>query len=139
MQYEQDPDYEFMRGLFNKVLKDNNYENDSIWDWAKKVASPKTHSTMVPPNDMNINNDFKLNETVEKKGNTGQMINSTVMNNLNVTNKNLNTLQVIKEESSQIKKKYTMNNNNNIEQIHSTVFRVGNINTPAQNSINEIE
>ena len=137
MQYEQEPDYDYMKSLFLKVLKDNNYENDSIFDWVKKCSSPKTHSTMVPPNnELFAKDEFKLNISTDKNKvvtPSNALANSTVNNNF--TSKAVNTLQVNRDENSQIRKKFTINNN---EHITSNVFKVNN-NTPYHNSEIEIE
>jgi len=37
--FEQDPDYEYLRGLFKKIMSDNNYEYDYDFDWLKKSTS----------------------------------------------------------------------------------------------------
>jgi len=127
LQYEQDPDYDYLRQLFHKILKENGYENDFLFDWIKKCHSPKTHSTMVPgveiANKENDLNHINLSGEREKKN---IPFNSTV--NINNSNK---AFQIKGED---IKKKSTLNEN-----ITSTVFKIGNINTPAQNSINDIE
>jgi hypothetical protein len=118
-------------------MKDNNLDNDFMFDWVKKISSPKTHSTMVPPLiEQMLKEDFKLNISIEKNNKpvtpSNALINSTVNNNF--TNKVLNTNQVNREENSQIRKKFTLNNGDN--NIASTVFRINNL---QQNSINEIE
>lgn len=91
---------------------------------------------MVPNNEIlnnhniNENNNFKLNITIEKNKlftNTN-MINSTI-------NKPCNTINNNNNDDSKIKKKYHSNNNQNNEHIASTVFKFGNSNDPVNNSI----
>jgi hypothetical protein len=36
MGFEQNPDYEFLRGLFRKVMSKENYAFDNQYDWSSK-------------------------------------------------------------------------------------------------------
>jgi len=35
LSYTDDPDYNYLRGLLEKIMKDNKYESDNVWDWTK--------------------------------------------------------------------------------------------------------
>jgi hypothetical protein len=36
LDFEQEPDYNYLRGLFKKVMEDRGLQHDYIYDWAKK-------------------------------------------------------------------------------------------------------
>jgi len=40
LQFDQDPDYDFMRGLFRGLFLRQGYESDNCYDWTKKKKSP---------------------------------------------------------------------------------------------------
>jgi len=37
--FEEDPDYNYLRDLFKKVLEKNNDKNDFLFDWIKKSST----------------------------------------------------------------------------------------------------
>jgi len=39
MGFEQDPDYEFLRGLFKQVMAVHNFQFDSDFDWISRTIS----------------------------------------------------------------------------------------------------
>jgi hypothetical protein len=39
MGFEQNPEYEFLRGLFRKVMSKENYTFDNQYDWSSKEKS----------------------------------------------------------------------------------------------------
>ena len=150
LKYEHDPDYEYLKNLFTHVLKENKFENDYHYDWVKKNNSPKTHSTMVPNNEIlnninNENNDFKLNLSIDKKKITlkGDTVNPSDIkvsytNNIKKINDNSHkkvTLNDINNENDDIQINVKCNVNNNNEQAASNLFN----NTPRNNSIKDIE
>ena len=36
LDFEQEPDYEYLKGLFRQIMKKFNYEEDFDYDWSKK-------------------------------------------------------------------------------------------------------
>lgn len=43
LSYTDDPDYGYLKSLLEKVMKDNSYEFDTVWDWTKvEIKSEKT-------------------------------------------------------------------------------------------------
>jgi hypothetical protein len=39
MGFEQDPDYEFLRGLFKQVMAVHNFQFDSDFDWISRTVT----------------------------------------------------------------------------------------------------
>ncbi len=44
--FEQDPDYNYLRGLFKTVMQKNKYENDFEFDWVKKLNLDRSKSKL---------------------------------------------------------------------------------------------
>jgi hypothetical protein len=52
LHYEQDPDYNLLRRYFKKVMDDNCFENDLVFDWVKEKDIV---STNIPSNRNQVN------------------------------------------------------------------------------------
>jgi hypothetical protein len=39
LEYTQDPDYKYLKGLLEKIMKDKNYIRDNIFDWTVGISS----------------------------------------------------------------------------------------------------
>ena len=140
LKYEEDPDYEYLKSLFLKVLKDNNYENDLNFDWSKKANSPKTLSTIVPNNDPLNKDEFKLNEELYKNKlsfpNNNQQI--TTIENRKNTIVAFQTLQE-KDDEYDIKNKNKLVTGINNDQNSKTRNYEGNNKLDNQNTFKELE
>jgi casein kinase 1 len=44
--FEEDPDYNYLRGLFKKVMEKNKLENDFEFDWVKKLNLNRSKSNI---------------------------------------------------------------------------------------------
>jgi len=91
--FEQEPDYNYLRGLLKKVLTDNNFNHEAIvFDWEKRRASVSTDSKSVSKNVMNITtNHVSQNDT--SLLNTSQ-INNTVIHEKNKSKNSNNNIQL---------------------------------------------
>lgn len=140
LKYEEDPDYEYLKSLFLKVLKDNNYENDLNFDWSKKANSPKTLSTIVPNNDPLNKDEFKLNEELYKNKlsfpNNNQQI--TTIENRKNTIVAFQTLQE-KDDEYDIKNKNKLVTGINNDQNSKTRNYEGNNKLDNLNTFKELE
>jgi hypothetical protein len=136
MGFEQDPDYEYLRGLFRKVMEDKSYKYDYIYDWIKKgninVESINIQKTQeakkINLQKVDLLGDGNYNKGKLKiDGDDGMKYNNTVAQ----TEPNMNT-QVFNTESNDLKKtnynsKY--NETNGDERKHTNV---ANFNTVVQ-------
>jgi len=96
LSFEQEPDYNYLRGLLKKVLVDSNFNPEVImFDWEKRRGSVSTDSKSVSKNVMNTTtNHVSQNDT--------SLINTSQINN-NITNTN--------DKDKQKDKKNNSNNN----------------------------
>jgi len=83
LQYEQDPDYDYLKGLFKKIMIANNWEYDHKFDWIKELESS---STRVPPTNI-ANNHMMVNN------NPNQLFDSHNVSLEKVKPSNINTLK----------------------------------------------
>ena len=104
MDFEQEPNYEYLRNLFKNVMKNFNYTYDFRYDWMKSQneniqinISPRnniiTHNNIVNIITQSGNNNVKnpiINNEINTNGNTNNNIstNKKVVN-LNDINKNV--------------------------------------------------
>jgi casein kinase I family protein HRR25 len=58
LKYEEKPDYDKLRNLLDKIMKDENYKNDYIFDWTLEEETNKELTT----NDNSINNKNEENK-----------------------------------------------------------------------------
>ena len=70
LSYEEDPDYNYMKNLFNNVMMKNNFEFDYTYDWTQ---CEKKNTIM---------SDFGLNSNNPDMGNNSILINHLQMSNL---------------------------------------------------------
>ena len=128
LQYEQDPDYAFLKNLFINVLKKEGHIIDCYYDWDKmtiryfrdfenyKIKKEKSEKNInITPinknNEINTLNEGKYNQ-VNNTNNTNKVL--TTMNNMDYTmntfisNKNISKVN----NSIQNNKKYLINNKN---------------------------
>ena len=112
LQFTEEPNYEFLFGLFNNAMKKNNIKNDFKFDWCQSSDS----------NNQNINNQFISTENLFSKLKLGEInfkdktekekenennIKDNAINNKNENNDNKNienddNKNIIKEENNNI-------------------------------------
>lgn len=56
MNYEQDPDYDFLRGLFKTIMTNFRLDNDFKFDWIKTYDKNYNSSATLHPNNIVLNN-----------------------------------------------------------------------------------
>jgi len=90
LEFEEEPNYDYLRNLLKKVLSDNNMEIDYIYDWVEEKKNYNenrvTTGEFITTNQSNVS---------EKKNNN--------KNNNNVENKNVNKED---NENNKVKKKF---------------------------------
>ena len=96
MEFEQEPNYEYLRGLFRSVMAKYNYQYDFQYDWIKSqkkeekfTVSNKTTKVIQNQNSNSnlINNNINLNTISNYNNmNTIQNTNSLGKLNLNINN-----------------------------------------------------
>ncbi len=141
LKYEQNPDYEYLKSLFSKILKDNNYENDLSFDWCKRPNSPKTLSTIIPNNDPLNKDEFKLNDEGDKNKISLPVNNQlvTTTDGRKNTNVAFQTMQEIKEDDIDIKNGLKHITGTNIDQYSKSRVIEGVNKLDNQNTFKEIE
>ena len=55
LSYTEDPDYEYLRNLLDKIMKDNNFDNDQIYDWSKLEGKSEKNVVENKENEGNSN------------------------------------------------------------------------------------
>ncbi len=66
LRYEQDPDYEYLRGLFKNVLITYKLENDNKYDWMKSHEKNYNSSfSTLHPNNIVLNNLQHNNQVIK--------------------------------------------------------------------------
>ena len=115
LEYEQDPDYEFLKNLFLKVLKDEGYNLDYYYDWDNDVITMTTADTNQnfvrnELNNLQFNQKNILeNEIVEKNKIIHEEKEAIFEEKKKDNNENNNENNIKEEERDNIK------DNNNIE------------------------
>ena len=131
LEYEQDPDYNYLKQLFLNVLKDQGYELDYYYDWDTETLSNVNNENANLPRDcagvfhkisdlrnnnkdhQNNNEEVVVDEDDDNKKNDVEVKNNEKKNNDNDNNNNdLNKENMV--ERNQENKENTNNNNNYI-------------------------
>lgn len=88
MQFEEEPDYEFLKGLFVKVLKDQKEEVDYMYDWStskptktiEEIKAEKIEGDDIINIDINnmtlisLSNDNQFNQLQQKDQNSNTSV-----------------------------------------------------------------
>lgn len=120
MEFEQEPNYEYTRGLFRNVMNKLNYQYDNQYDWVKPVKKDdSSKGTLYSKNRKNSSkkNNFLTTNNNLSPNNANVIIptNANINNNINI---NLNTIS-------------NYNNNNTIQ--HTNSIGKFNINNDSNN------
>ena len=135
LEYEQDPDYEFLKNLFLKVLKDEGYNLDYYYDWDNDIVTMSTIDTNQnfifknEVNNMEKNLDIKqlnqknlrIEEEEEKNENNETLNKKGIEENKDNENKNDNNIIEKKEENKNIEKKEEINNTKKNEEDNKSI------------------
>jgi len=131
LQYEQDPDYSFLKNLFLNVLKREGYKIDCYYDWDKttikyfrdfenfKVKNEKKdNNTNTTPNNKNNEisalNEGKYNHTIQTNNLVNNVNNMNNTMNTNISNKlNTKANNIIQNNKPNLINNNIPNNNNN--------------------------
>ena len=142
LKFKDEPDYEFLRNLFKKILNDNGYKNfeELNFSWViksqaqsskiktKRTLSPKTRLYLKIKNQMKIKKEIESDHsnTVEK---IKKNITMTNYNNNDINNYN-RTLSLAQKEEKELKFKNQIQNTNqnNIGKINRDLVDINNNN-----------
>ena len=114
LKFDEEPNYEFLKGLLIQVMNNNFFEFDYVYDWSDKK---------------NYNRD--LSKSVYKENNNflKRIYNEKEKNIENIENFNSDRLKTIQEDYNNID-----DNNNEIGRINTNEFKfMGNLNMTSQN------
>ena len=107
MEFEQEPDYDYLRGLFRQVMNEREYKFDYIYDWCQPKEKRKNNVIIVKNENKNINNKINNNNKVSTEQikvleviNANKKENVITNNNIKENKENVNekVKEVIKEE-----------------------------------------
>ena len=122
LEFEEEPDYDYLRNLLKQVMKDKNYEMDYIYDWVedkKSIGENRTTTAeIITANQSNFSNIIN-----EKKNN--------INNNKNIVENNNNIDNKKKKENDDvnnniIKKKESIDKKNNKKEEEEKNFEINN-------------
>ena len=106
LEFEEEPDYDYLRNLLKQVMKDKNYVMDYVYDWVEDIKSRGENRTttaeIITANQSNFSNIVN-----EKKNNN----NKVVENNNNIDNKKKKENDDV--NNNIIKKKNSIDKKNN--------------------------
>ena len=119
LEFEEEPDYDYLRNLLKQVMKDKNYEMDYIYDWVedKKIIGENRTTTaeIITANQSNFSNIIN-----EKKNNNKNI----VENNNNIDNKKKKENDDV--NNNIIKKKKSIDKKNNKKEEEEKNFEINN-------------
>ena len=107
MEFEQEPDYDYLRGLFRQVMNEREYKFDYMYDWCQPKEKRKNNVIIVKNENKNINNKINNNNKVSTEQikvleviNANKKENVITNNNIKENKENVNekVKEVIKEE-----------------------------------------
>ena len=119
LEFEEEPDYDYLRNLLKQVMKDKNYEMDYIYDWVedkKSIGENRTTTAeIITANQSNFSNIIN-----EKKNNNKNI----VENNNNIDNKKKKENDDV--NNNIIKKKKSIDKKNNKKEEEEKNFEINN-------------
>ena len=142
LEFEQEPNYEYTRGLFRAVMSKFNYQYDNQYDWVKPSKKEDSSSKSIPSNknfknSSNQNNYLNSNNNViPSNGNINTNINNNINNNINInlnTISNYNNINTIQNTNSMGK----LNINNESNNINIFLNNVSSTKNSNQNFISK--
>ena len=105
LEFEEEPNYDYLRNLLKKVMKDNNLEMDYVYDWVEEKKNNNdnriTTAEIITTNQTNLSIALK-----DKKNNDN--------NNIDVDN-NINTIDNNNKEENEDDNKNTKDVKNNVD------------------------
>ena len=116
--YEEDPDYDMLKGLFNTIMEREGYEMDYIYDWSSPIEN------ISKTNNSNLEVDDNNNVIVEKN------------DNVNKSEGNNNKNDIIKKDFGDEtgKNKQIMVVNNYVNHVNNIVINNNNNNGTSQDN-----
>jgi serine/threonine protein kinase len=130
--FEQDPDYEFLRGLFKSVLTSINQINDCEFDWIK--GQPPMQITSQNLNNRDTPQDKKKNQIITNENEKVITENQFNSNPLQTGGNEINKPNKFHVNQTNYKFIETLNNNNNNDRNNTMK---ANLNTMVQVTNNE--
>ena len=119
LEFEEEPDYDYLRNLLKQVMKDKNYVMDYVYDWVEDTKSRGENRTttaeIITANQSNFSNIVN-----EKKNNN----NKVVENNNNIDNKKKKENDDV--NNNIIKKKKSIDKKNNKKEEEEKNFEINN-------------
>lgn len=126
LSFKQNPDYNFLKGLIGKVAFVNNFQMDSVWDWAAPLRidlKDKKKNTDVITQDLKLNFVENNGKSPNKKGNPTEF------------NSFLNINNSPKKSNSRALNGSKLNSSSNLD-LSSDLLRVPDLNKSGDNSQN---
>lgn len=139
LEFEQEPNYEYTRGLFRTVMSKFNYQYDNLYDWVKpqkKEENVKTNSNNKHHKNLSNQNNFMNTNNNMSPNNANNNINTNINNNINInlnTISNYNNINTIQNTNSMGK----LNINNDSNNINIFLNNVSSTKNSNQNFISK--
>jgi len=96
LEYEQDPDYEMLKNLFSKVLRDEGYVLDYYYDWdidERTMTTADTNLNIVGKNELNnLEKNYEIKQIDEK--------NIKIQDEERDANKRMEAQEIVKEKDA---------------------------------------
>ena len=108
LQFDVTPDYQMLKNLFIKELKDENEEFDYNYDWSKSVINSKK--------DKNINYNKYASDNYYENNNNNKNTNNQNINNNQINNVNTEDRPIIVKNSNIFKEMENENNSDENEE-----------------------
>jgi len=129
LNFDEDPDYRYIRSLFQAIMKANNYQYDYQYDWLQKSNNNKTNqeenSNKESLNIIDSNKKIPQNNII-----TSTQNNFIATNNINLNNQNNNLINI----NSTIGNNNNLNMNKNSSKKVNTRMSINNSNANIINS-----
>ena len=111
LEYEQDPDYEMLKDLFKKVLRDEGYILDYYYDWdvdVRTMTTADTNLNIIGKNELNnIEKNYEIKQIDEK--------NIKIQDEERDANNRKEIQEIVKENEKEKVNEETKENDNNLD------------------------
>ena len=100
LQFTEEPNYNYLLGLFNNAMKNNNIKNDYKFDWNKSNDNTTSSEKFISTENLfsklklgGLNFNFQINDNISKNNNKNNEKNNDNINNINENKDNDNNLE----------------------------------------------
>ena len=110
LQFTEEPNYNYLLGLFNSAMKNNNIKNDYKFDWNKSNDNTTSSEKFISTENLfsklklgGLNFNFQINDNISKNNNKNNEKNNDNINNINENKDKDNNLEKKEDNNNDIK------------------------------------